>query len=216
MNLVTTDFASRTTASANSHRTACDIEYAIGDSVLGKVLIARRHAGICAVLFGSNTEELERCLAAGFPDSRNACNEQRLGDDLSKVVQFIAAPSVEFDLDLDVHGTPFQHRVWNALRTIPLGKSLTYAQLACRVSGSKSLRAIAQACADNPVALAIPCHRVMGHSGSTAGYRWGIERKRALIQGEVAAVVARGRDLSDDCAFRFQDNKRSVTPCNQI
>jgi O-6-methylguanine DNA methyltransferase len=171
MNLITTDFASRVIASAKSHRTAHDIEFAIGDCALGKVLVARSAAGICAIPFGSNAEELEQSLAASLPDSRNALNERRLRDDFCRIVQFIAAPSVELDLDLDVHGTPFQRRVWDALRTIPLGKPLTYAQLACRIGGSKSLRAIAQACADNPIALAIPCHRVMGHSGSMAGYR---------------------------------------------
>jgi AraC family transcriptional regulator of adaptative response/methylated-DNA-[protein]-cysteine methyltransferase len=101
-------------------------------------------------------------------------------------------PRDSLDLDLDIRGTSFQHRVWGALRTIALGKPITYAQLACRVRGPKSLRAIAQACAENPIALAIPCHRVMGNSGSMAGYRWGIERKQALINKEVAAGLGVG------------------------
>ena len=101
-------------------------------------------------------------------------------------MQFIAVPRNPLELDLDIRGTPFQRRVWDALRTIAFGNPLTYAQLARRVSGAKSLRAIAQACAENPIALAIPCHRVMGNSGSMAGYRWGIERKQALINKEVA------------------------------
>ena len=96
-------------------------------------------------------------------------------------------PRDPLDLDLDIRGTPFQRRVWDALRTIAFGKPLTYAQLARQVSGPKSLRAIAQACAENPIALAIPCHRVMGNSGSMAGYRWGIQRKQALINKEIAA-----------------------------
>jgi methylated-DNA-[protein]-cysteine S-methyltransferase/AraC family transcriptional regulator of adaptative response/methylated-DNA-[protein]-cysteine methyltransferase len=115
-------------------------------------------------------------------------NTGRLRDDLSEVVRFVATPKAGLDLALDIRGTPFQLRVWHALRTIPFGKPITYAQLARRVSGSKSLRAIAQACAENPIALAIPCHRVMGQSGSTAGYRWGVERKQVLINREVAAA----------------------------
>jgi O-6-methylguanine DNA methyltransferase len=129
---------------------------------------------------------VEQDLAASFPDSRIVFNNRRLRDDLTKVVQFIAVPRDPLDLDLDIRGTPFQRRVWDALRTIALGKPLTYAQPR-RVSGPKSLRAIAQACVENPLALAIPCHRVMGNSGSMAGYRWGIQRKQALINKEIAA-----------------------------
>jgi O-6-methylguanine DNA methyltransferase len=100
--------------------------------------------------------EVEQDLAASFPDSRIVLNNRRLRDDLTKVMQFIAVPRDPLDLDLDIRGTPFQRRVWDALRTIAFGKPLTYAQLARRVSGPKSLRAIAQACAENPIALAIP------------------------------------------------------------
>ena len=188
MNMITIDFASRETASIDSVGAAPDIEFAIGDCALGKVLIARSPIGICAIRFGSTAEELEQDLATSFPDSRIVLNDRTLCDELARIVQFIAAPSDRLDLDLDIRGTPFQRRVWDALRTIAFGKPVTYAQLARRVSGPKSLRAIAQACAENPVALAIPCHRVMGNSGSMAGYRWGIERKQALINKEVAAA----------------------------
>jgi O-6-methylguanine DNA methyltransferase len=187
MNIITTDFASREAASIKSVGAAPDIEFAVGDCAFGKALIARSSIGICAIRFGSTTEELEQDLATSFPGRRIVLNDRRLCDDLAKVVQFIAAPSEQLDLDLDIRGTPFQCRVWDALRTIAFGKPLTYAQLARRVGGPKSLRAIAQACAENPIALAIPCHRVMGNSGSMAGYRWGIERKQALINKEVAA-----------------------------
>lgn len=186
MNLITTGFASRTTTSIESVSAIPDIEFAIGDCDFGKVLIARSPAGICAIRFGSTVQELERDLAASFPDSRIFLNDRKLRDDLAEIVQFIAAPRGQLDLDLDIRGTPFQRRVWDALRTIAFGRPLTYAQLARRVSGPKSLRAIAQACAENPIALAIPCHRVMGNSGSMASYRWGIERKQALINREVA------------------------------
>ena len=190
MNFIKAGFLSRASASAQSLSTADNIDFAIDDCALGKVLIARSTVGICAILFGSSTEELEQDLAASFPDSPTVLNDHRLREDLSKVVHFIATPSDGLDLELDIRGTPFQRRVWDALRTIPFGKPLTYAQLACRVSGPKSLRAIAQACAENPIALAIPCHRVMGNSGSKAGYRWGVERKQALINREVAAAYS--------------------------
>ena len=186
MNLVVTDLVTREISSIKS-AAALEIEFAIGDCALGKILVARSPIGVCAIRLGSTAGEVKQDLAASFPDSRIVLNNRRLRDDLTRVVQFIAMPRDPLDLDLDIRGTPFQHRVWDALRTIPLGKPLTYAQLARRVSGPKSLRAIAQACAENPIALAIPCHRVMGNSGSMAGYRWGIERKQALINKEVAA-----------------------------
>jgi O-6-methylguanine DNA methyltransferase len=185
MNLIVTDLASRETASIKSVA-AHEIEFAVGDCALGKVLVARSPIGVCAILFGSTAEEVEQDLAASFQGSRIVLNNRRLRADLTKILQFIAVPRNPLELDLDIRGTPFQRRVWDALRTIAIGKPLTYAQLACRVSGPKSLRAIAQACAENQIALAIPCHRVMGNSGSMAGYRWGIERKQALINKEVA------------------------------
>ena len=185
MNLIVADRASQKTASITS-RAADEIEFAISDCALGKVLVARSPIGVCAIRFGSTAGEVQQDLAASFLDSRIVLNNRRLRDDMTKVVQFIAVPRDPLDLDLDIRGTPFQRRVWDALRTIAFGKPLTYAQLARRVGGPKSLRAIAQACAENPIALAIPCHRVMGNSGSMAGYRWGIERKQALINKEVA------------------------------
>jgi O-6-methylguanine DNA methyltransferase len=192
MNLIVTDLASRETASIKSVA-AHEIEFVVGDcalgKVLGKVLVARSPIGVCAILFGSTAEEVEQDLAASFPGSRIVSNDRRLRADLTRILQFIAVPRNPLELDLDIRGTPFQRRVWDALRTIAIGKPLTYAQLARRVSGPKSLRAIAQACAENPIALAIPCHRVMGNSGSMTGYRWGIERKQALINKEVANLI---------------------------
>jgi O-6-methylguanine DNA methyltransferase len=186
MNLIVTDLASREAASIESSA-ANEMGFLIGDCALGKVLVARSQIGVCAIRFGWTAEEVKHDLVASFPDSRIVLNDRRLRDDLTRILQFIAVPRDPLDLDLDIRGTPFQRRVWDALRTIALGKPLTYVQLARRVTGSKSLRAIAQACAENPIALAIPCHRVMGNSGLMAGYRWGIERKRALINKEVAA-----------------------------
>ena len=184
MNLIVSDLASRETTSIKSVA-AHEIEFVVGDCARGKVLVARSPIGVCAIRFGSTAEEVEQDLAGSFLGSRIVSNNRRLRADLAKVLQFIAVPRDPLDLDLDIRGTPFQRRVWDALRTILCGKPL-YAQLARHVSGPKSLRAIAQACAENPIALAIPCHRVMGNSGSMAGYRWGIKRKQALINKEVA------------------------------
>jgi len=164
------------------------IEYGFDACDLGNVLVARSKTGVCAILLGTNEDAMVRDLSAIFPTSLLVQNKSRVLDELAKAVQFIASPRNNLDLELDVRGTPFQRRVWDALRTVKSGRPVTYAQLACRVSGPKSLRAIAQACSENPIALAIPCHRVMGNSGSTLGYRWGIERKRALINREVAAA----------------------------
>jgi O-6-methylguanine DNA methyltransferase len=185
MNLIVADRTFQETASITSGA-AHEIEFLVGDCALGKVLVARSPIGVCAIRFGSTAAEAEQDLVASFPDCPIISNSGWLRDDLTKVLQFIAAPRDPLELELDIRGTPFQCRVWDALRTIPFGKPLTYAQLACRVSGPKSLRAIAQACSENPIALAIPCHRVMGNSGSMAGYRWGIERKQVLINREVA------------------------------
>jgi O-6-methylguanine DNA methyltransferase len=184
MNLIVADRASQETASITSGA-AHEIQFVVGDCALGNVLVARSPIGVCAIRLGSTAAEVEQDLAASFPDSRIVSNSRWLRDDLTKVLQFIAVPRDPLDLELDIRGTPFQCRVWDALRTVPFGKPLTYAQLARRVSGPKSLRAIAQACSENPIALAIPCHRVVGNSGSMAGYRWGIERKQALINREV-------------------------------
>src|ERR1700682_552041 len=218
MNLIVTDLASRGTASIKS-AAAHESGLLVSDCALGKVLVARSLIGVCAIRFGSTAGEVEQDLAASFLDSRIVSNNRRLRDDLTKVLQYIAVPRDPLDLDLDIRGTPFQRRVWDALRTIAFGKPLTYAQLARRVSGPKSLRAIAQACAEHPIALAIPCHRVMGNSGSMAGYRWGIERKQALINKEVATCFR--CSLTEACRasadeFRFADNNRSSTTIVQI
>jgi O-6-methylguanine DNA methyltransferase len=148
------------------------IEYGFDACDLGNVLVARSKTGVCAILLGTNEDEMERNLSAIFPTSLLVPNKSCVLDELAKAVQFIASPRNNLDLELDVRGTPFQRRVWDALQTVKSGRPVTYAQLACRVRGPKSLRAIAQACSENPIALAIPCHRVMGNSGSTLGYRW--------------------------------------------
>src|SRR5260221_13107350 len=148
MNLIVSDLASRETTSIKSVA-AHEIEFVVGDCALGKILVARSSIGVCAILFGSTAEEVEQDLAASFPGSRIVSNNRRLRADLTKILQFIAVSRNPLELDLDIRGTPFHRRVWNALRTIAFGKPLTNPQLALRLRSPKSLRAIAQAAPNN-------------------------------------------------------------------
>ena len=169
-----------------SVETAEAIQFAISGCDLGKVLVARSREGVCAILLGNDGQELEIELGKIFLDAVYIRYERAVEEDISKILHFLSSPTTGLDISLDIRGTPFQRKVWGALRGIPAGRPLTFAQLACRVPGSKSLRAIGQACADNPLALAIPCHRVMGNSGSLLNYRYGVQVKRSLINREVA------------------------------
>src|SRR5439155_8604729 len=157
------------------------VTFAARECVLGQVLVARSAVGVCAILIGAEAEELRNDLAKRFPGSSLIANEPRLRDDLSKVVRFIEKPSKGIDLTLDMRGTPFQRLVWDALRAIPVGSTVTYAELARRIGAPRSIRAVAGACAANPIALAVPCHRVIRSDGGLSGYRWGVERKRVLL-----------------------------------
>jgi len=183
MNIDTSSQPNSKTKSKNN-----DISFFIGESALGLVLVARSAVGVCAILIGSDTDELRKDLAARFPDSRLVADEQQLRSGLSKVVRFIDRPSEGLDLPLDMRqGTPFQRRVWDALIAIPCGARVTYAALAHRIGMPKPARAVASACAANAIALGIPCHRVIRSDGALSGYRWGVERKRALINKEAEA-----------------------------
>ena len=165
-------------------RQVAQLHYAIGQCSLGFVLIARAERGVCAVLLGDNPEsvttELEKCFA---PTSLLRCDEE-LAEYLSQVVGLIEVPSRPLDLLLDLRGSTFQQRVWQALREIPVGTTTTYSEVASRIGAPKAVRAVARACATNPLALLVPCHRVIGKDGDLSGYRWGIERKRMLLERE--------------------------------
>src|SRR5262249_57183691 len=132
-------------------------------------------------------DQLVADLAARFPKAKLVANERIVDADLAKVIRFVDKPSERLDLPLDLRGTPFQRRVWETLRTIPIGTTTTYTELARSIGAPNSIRAVAAACASNPIALAVPCHRVVGSNGDMAGYHWGIERKRALINKEATA-----------------------------
>jgi methylated-DNA-[protein]-cysteine S-methyltransferase/AraC family transcriptional regulator of adaptative response/methylated-DNA-[protein]-cysteine methyltransferase len=161
-----------------------EIAFATGGTPLGLVLVARSARGICAILIGSEVADLTADLALRFPKTTLVRNDRQLAGDFGKILRFIETPARGLDLELDIHGTPFQRRVWDALCAIPSGRTVTYAALARRIGEPGSARAVANACAANAIALAIPCHRVVRSDGTLSGYRWGEERKRALIARE--------------------------------
>jgi AraC family transcriptional regulator of adaptative response/methylated-DNA-[protein]-cysteine methyltransferase len=163
------------------------IRFAVGECWLGSILVAATEKGVCAISFGADPGVLVRDLQDRFPKANLIGADKEFEQLVAKVVGFIAAPAVSFELPLDVRGTAFQQRVWKALREIPAGETTTYAEIAGRIGQPKAVRAVAQACASNAIAVAIPCHRVVRTDGSLSGYRWGLERKRALLDREATA-----------------------------
>jgi AraC family transcriptional regulator, regulatory protein of adaptative response / methylated-DNA-[protein]-cysteine methyltransferase len=161
-----------------------DIRFAIGECSLGAILVAASEIGVCAILIGDDPDALARDLQDRFPRAELIGGDTGFEQLVAKVVGLVEAPAVGLDLPLDVRGTAFQQRVWQALRDIPAGRTLSYADLARRIGAPKSVRAVAQACGANPLAVAIPCHRVVRNDGALAGYRWGVERKRTLLERE--------------------------------
>ena len=161
-----------------------EIRFAVGECSLGSILVAQSARGVCAILIGDDPDELARDLQDRFPHARLIGGDAGFEQLIAKVVGFVEAPRLGLDLPLDVRGTAFQQRVWQALREIPAGKTVSYTELARRIGLPKSVRAVAQACAANALAVAIPCHRVVRNDGGLSGYRWGVERKRALLERE--------------------------------
>ena len=164
-----------------------DIHFAIAESSLGAVLVARSPRGICAILLGDDPEALIRDLQDRFPKANLIGGDSGFEDLVARVLAFIDAPALGLDLPLDIRGTAFQQRVWQALREIPVGTTASYTEVAERIGAPKSVRAVAQACAANALALAIPCHRVVRNDGGLSGYRWGVARKRELLDRESQA-----------------------------
>jgi AraC family transcriptional regulator of adaptative response/methylated-DNA-[protein]-cysteine methyltransferase len=169
---------------------AMDVEsvvYGFGDTALGSVLVAVSAQGVCALLFGEEEKKLTRDVRALYPGARPAPVE-RLQEALSAAREIAVEPWRAFPLPLDIRGTEFQLRVWTALRDIPPGDTVSYAEVAQRIGAPKALRAVAGACAANRLAIVIPCHRVLRLNGSLSGYRWGRERKLRLIELEKSAA----------------------------
>ena len=161
-----------------------EIRFAVGECSLGAILVAKSERGVCAIFLGDDAESLVRDLQDRFPRAILVGGDPDFEQLVAKVVGFVEAPGVGLDLPLDVRGTAFQRRVWQALREIPAGQTASYSHIARRIGAPKSVRAVAQACGANALAVAIPCHRVVRTDGGLSGYRWGVERKRALLQKE--------------------------------
>ena len=166
--------------------TDSDIRFAIGECSLGAILVAQSQRGVCAILLGDDPETLARDLQDRFPKANLIGGDHAFEQLVAQVVGFVEAPAIGLELPLDVRGTAFQQRVWQALRDIPAGSTASYGEIARRIGSPRAVRAVAQACAANALAVAIPCHRVVRHDGGLSGYRWGVQRKRTLLDREAS------------------------------
>jgi AraC family transcriptional regulator, regulatory protein of adaptative response / methylated-DNA-[protein]-cysteine methyltransferase len=166
-----------------------DIRFAIGECSLGSILVATSDRGVCAILLGDDPDALARDLQDKFPEANLIGGDSEFEQLVAKIVGFVEAPAVGLDLPLDIRGTAFQQRVWQALREIPAGSTASYSDIAMRIGAPRAARAVAQACGANSLAVAIPCHRVVRHDGGLSGYRWGVERKRALLERETQVEI---------------------------
>ena len=162
------------------------IRFAVGECSLGSILVAASERGICAILMGDEPEALVRDLENRFPRATLKGADAEFERTVAQVVGFVETPKLGLDLPLDLRGSAFQCRVWQALREIPSGTRTSYTELAKRIGAPKAVRAVAHACAANALAVAIPCHRVVRTDGSISGYRWGVERKRTLLEREAS------------------------------
>jgi AraC family transcriptional regulator of adaptative response/methylated-DNA-[protein]-cysteine methyltransferase len=162
------------------------IRFAVGETSLGAILVASSEKGVASILLGNDPDRLVRNLQDRFPNAHLVGADPDYEALVARVVGLIEAPGLGLDLPLDVRGTAFQQRVWRALQEIPVGQTVSYAEVARRIGSPKAVRAVAGACAANNLAVAIPCHRVVRNDGALSGYAWGVERKRALLDREAA------------------------------
>ena len=160
------------------------LRFAVGQCSLGAILVASSVRGVAAILIGDDPDALARDLQDRFPRAQLAGGDAAYEALVAQVVGAVDAPRIGLNLPLDIRGTAFQQRVWQALRDVPAGSTITYAEIAARIGAPAAVRAVAGACAANPLAVAIPCHRVVRRDGALSGYRWGVERKRELIKKE--------------------------------
>ena len=161
-----------------------DIRFAIGECSLGAILVASSPLGVCSISLGDDPHTLVRELQDSFPQANFIGDDHEFEQIVAKVVGFVEMPQLGLDLPLDIRGTVFQQRVWQALSDIPPGTTVSYTELAVKIGTPTAVRAVASACAANKLAIAIPCHRVIRTDGSLSGYRWGVERKQALLRRE--------------------------------
>jgi AraC family transcriptional regulator of adaptative response/methylated-DNA-[protein]-cysteine methyltransferase len=160
------------------------IRFAVGECSLGAILVAQSQRGICAISLGEDPDFLVRELQDMFRKASLIGGDPEFERLVAEVVGFIEAPAIGLGLPLDIRGTAFQERVWKALREIPPGQTASYSEIAERIGSPRSVRAVAQACGANRIAVAIPCHRVVRRDGDVSGYRWGVDRKRELLKRE--------------------------------
>lgn len=160
------------------------IEYTVTDCELGKMLVAQTEKGVCAVTFGDDEKFLAEKLKSEYPNAEISKNQTNLKEYVETILENLSGKNKRIDLPIDVQATAFQIQVWEELRKIPFGETISYKQLAESLGNPKAVRAVASACAANQVAVVIPCHRVIGSDGSLSGYRWGIERKKQLLETE--------------------------------
>ena len=161
-----------------------EIHFAVAECSLGSILVAQSQKGVCAILMGDDPSALVRDLEDRFSKAKIIGGDKKFEKLVAKVIGFVEAPQKGLDLPLDIRGTAFQHRVWDALRRIPPGSTASYTDIAGQIGNPNAVRAVARACAANALAVAIPCHRVVRNDGNLSGYRWGVERKRALLDKE--------------------------------
>ena len=172
------------------------IRFAVGTSSLGSVLVGVSDTGVCAILLGRDPDGVARELRDRFPGDQLIAEREKLGQLVATVVDFVEAPALGLDLMLDVRGTAFQLRVWQALGEIPVGSTASYSDIARRIGSPEAALEVAEACAANAIAVAVPCHRVVRKNGALSGYRWGVWRKRALLQREAAALASTPRSAA--------------------
>ena len=165
------------------------IRFAVGQTVLGKVIVGRSQRGVCAIFLGDDAQSLRDQLAEAFPTTELQADQAALERELSQVIAFIDKDTAEGVVNLDIGGTAFEQMVGQALCGIPSGKTRSYGDVARDLGVPEAVRAVAGACAANVLAIAIPCHRVVRSNGAISGYRWGVERKRALLADEAAEAV---------------------------
>jgi AraC family transcriptional regulator of adaptative response/methylated-DNA-[protein]-cysteine methyltransferase len=163
-----------------------EIRFAVGQCSLGAILVASTRKGVVSILIDDDPDALVRALQDRFPNAQLVGADGEYEQLVARIVGLVESPGVNVNLPLDVRGTVFQRKVWQALRKIPTGKTASYADIARRIGAPKAVRAVAGACAANHIAIAIPCHRVIRQDGGVSGYRWGVERKRALLEREAA------------------------------
>jgi AraC family transcriptional regulator, regulatory protein of adaptative response / methylated-DNA-[protein]-cysteine methyltransferase len=173
---------------SNMHKgVGTNIFFTIGECSLGSVLVAQSERGVCSILIGEDRARLEQDLRRRFPKAKLVASANGQEELVAQVVSLIEKPTAGLDLPLDVRGTAFQQLVWDALQQIPPGSTATYTDIARQIGMPGAVRAVAQACGANALAVVIPCHRVIRNDGYLSGYRWGVERKRALLAREAHA-----------------------------